>query len=226
MSTPSRQGILSPPWASPTRTVEGGLHRLELGETRDGLLFLPPAPAPSPHPLVVLLHGAGGNAIDVIGLLQSKAAEHGCALLVPDARQYTWDVIVGGFGPDIEFLDRALALVFSSCLVDTGRVALVGFSDGASYALTLALINGSVFTDVIAFSPGFMTPSRLEGKPRVFISHGLKDGVLPIARCSRRIVPQLHALEYDVTYREFDGGHVVPEAVVEEAVHWFLLPRR
>lgn len=226
MSIPSQQGILSIPSGTPTGAAKGALQRLGLGGSRDGLLFLPPSPALSPYPLIVLLHGAGGNATNTIGFLERKAAEHGCALLVPESREHTWDVIIGGFGPDIEFLDRALALVFSSCLIDTGRIAIAGFSDGASYALTLGLINGRIFTDVIAFSPGFMTPSRLEGRPRIFISHGLEDEVLPIARCSRRIVPQLQTLKYDLTYREFVGGHVVPDSIVDEAMHCFLNPDR
>jgi phospholipase/carboxylesterase len=35
-------------------------------------------------------------------------------------------------------------------------VALGGFSDGASYALSLDLTNGDLFASLIAFSPGFI----------------------------------------------------------------------
>jgi predicted esterase len=52
----------------------------------------------------------------------------------------------------------------------------------------------------------------------VFVSHGTRDDVLPIDRTSRRIVPALRDDGYDVTYREFDGGHVVPPEVAREAV--------
>jgi phospholipase/carboxylesterase len=58
------------------------------------------------------------------------------------------------------------------------------------------------------------------GRPRFFISHGTEDRVLPIARCSRRIVPALRASGYDVSYREFDGGHVVPATVRRDAAEW------
>ena len=60
------------------------------------------------------------------------------------------------------------------------------------------------------------------GVPRVFVSHGTRDGWLPIARCSRRIVPRLQRAGYEVRYREFEGGHVVPPAVAREAVAWFV----
>jgi predicted esterase len=42
--------------------------------------------------------------------------------------------------------------------------------------------------------------------------------VLPIQRCSRRIVPQLLAEGYQVDYHEFAGGHSVPAELVTAAV--------
>jgi predicted esterase len=45
--------------------------------------------------------------------------------------------------------------------------------------------------------------------------------VLPIERCSRRIIPQLDQAGYQVRYREFDGSHTVPESIAREALHWF-----
>ena len=95
-----------------------------------------------------------------------------------------------------------------------------GFSDGASYALSLGLANGDVFDSVVAFSPGFAAPLLRHGSPRIFVSHGTSDSVLPIRACSRTLVPRLEGEGYAVTYQEFDGGHVVPTAAVDEAVRW------
>jgi phospholipase/carboxylesterase len=148
------------------------------------------------------------------------ADEHGILLLAPDSRAATWDVIRGGFGPDVAFLDRALERVFASCPVDPGRVALEGFSDGASYALSLGIGNGDLFTHLIAFSPGFAAPAVQVGRPRILVTHGVHDAVLPIDRCSRRLVPALEGAGYDVTYEEFDGGHVVPPELARQAVLW------
>ena len=96
-----------------------------------------------------------------------------------------------------------------------------GFSDGASYALSLGITNGDLFTHVLAFSPGFVAPAGQTGAPRIFVSHGTRDGVLPIDRCSRSIVPELKRGGYDVLYREFDGEHSISLEIALEAMGWF-----
>jgi phospholipase/carboxylesterase len=139
-------------------------------------------------------------------------------VVAPESRKRTWDVIEGGYGPDVAFIDQALTKVFGLHPVDPARIALSGFSDGASYALSLGVINGELFDHIIAFSPGFMAPTTTADTPRIFISHGTHDEVLPIDPCSRRIVPALGRAGYDVDYHEFDGGHVVVPEMVERAV--------
>jgi phospholipase/carboxylesterase len=204
-----------------------GLHSLELGQERDGVyrdgLYYVPAGyrANRPAPLVVWLHGAGGNADDSLAPLCGLADARGLILLAPESRRRTWDAIRGEFGPDVAFIDRSLRTVFSRYSVDPARLAVAGFSDGASYALSLGLTNGDLFTHVMAFAPGFMAPEQTRGRPRLFIAHGMHDSVLPIESCSGRIVPQLRRDSYEVRYREFDGPHTVPAAVVREAIDWF-----
>ena len=44
---------------------------------------------------------------------------------------------------------------------------------------------------------------------------------LPIDDTSRKFVPKLKGLGYDVTYREYDGGHGAPPAIVREAFEWW-----
>lgn len=199
-----------------------GLHRLGLDSGRDGLLYVPSGyQVGKPIPLAVLLHGAGGNAQQAISLLQLLADANNLLLLAPQSRRSTWDVIGGDYGPDVRYIDAALEQTFSRYSVDPQRLAIGGFSDGASYALSLGLINGDLFTHIIAFSPGFMVPTMQEGKPSIYISHGTRDAVLPIDPCSRRIVPQLRRAGYDITYQEFDGPHTVPPDIQHEAVTWF-----
>jgi len=200
-----------------------GLHRLPSAGERDPLLYAPESYRPErPAPLAVMLHGAGGNAQHGLSLVQKLADAAGVILLSPASRRQTWDVILGSYGPDVELIDRALALTFERYAVDPEHVAVGGFSDGASYALSLGIANGDLFRSVIAFSPGFMAPAAQVGEPRIFISHGTMDHVLPIDRCSRKLVPRLEQAGYEVLYREFIGLHQVPGHIAREALEWFL----
>jgi predicted esterase len=81
----------------------------------------------------------------------------------------------------------------------------------------VGLASGNLFTNICAFSPGFVVAATPSGHPAIFISHGRRDNILPIHQASRRIVPQLRAQGYRVTYREFDGGHTVPAGMIREA---------
>jgi phospholipase/carboxylesterase len=199
-----------------------GRHRLGLGGTRDGVLLVPDKALGRPAPLILAFHGAGGMAAQMLDLLARPAEEHGILVLAPESRAPTWDVIRGGFGLDVEFIDAALNQVFGQHSVDPDRIAVSGFSDGASYALSLGVTNGTLFRDILAFSPGFMAPARQADTPRIFISHGLDDEVLPIEPCSRHIVPRLKGAGYDVDYREFPDGHIVPPDMVDAAIARFL----
>lgn len=174
-----------------------------------------------PAPLLLALHGAGGRGARVMEYMRGYADRVGAILIAPDSIGGTWDVIRGDLGPDVERIDAQLELVFDSYAIDERRICINGFSDGASYALTLGVANGDLFTHIIAFSPGFMAPIELAGKPRVYVSHGADDDILPITRCSRRIVRTLEDAGYEVRYHEFDGGHTVPAEIADEAMEWF-----
>lgn len=206
---------------APTLSLPPGRHELGLGADRDGMLFVPSTYRPEVRaPLIVFLHGAGGRAAGLEPLFE-LAEEIGAVMLMPESRGRTWDGISGRFGADVAFLDRALEHVFEQLAIDPRHVAISGFSDGGSYALSLGLANGGLFSHLIAFSPGFMAPPARQGKPPVFIAHGTRDGVLPIAVTSRRIVPQLTGEGYEVTYQEFDGPHVISLNIAREALAWF-----
>jgi phospholipase/carboxylesterase len=221
---PHSQGILTArPSGDSARIPVAGVRPLGVGGGRDGLLRIPRViAADRPVPLLVMLHGARGSAARAMSIVADAAEAHGVVVLAPDSRGGTWDVIREDYGEDVAFLDRALEEVFRTCRIDPARIALAGFSDGASYALSLGLTNGALFRDIIAFSPGFALPAQSKDAPSIFISHGREDPVLPIERCGRRIAVRLRSLGYAVDYREFVGGHVVPADMVETAFRGFL----
>jgi predicted esterase len=225
---PVSDGHLTVKLKAPTLKIQPGEQALGLGGAtgRDGLLIVPRGYRPeTPAPLAVMLHGAGGTARRVTSLF-TAANDFGVIILAPESRDRTWDGIRGRLGPDIEFMDRALDYTFERCAVDRRRLAIGGFSDGATYALSVGLASTDLFTHILACSPGFIIPSeahsaRPPARPKIFISHGTADEILPIADTSRRIVPALERIGYSIMYREFEGPHAVPPTVARELFQWF-----
>lgn len=212
--------------ARPTEVSEAaptGLQLLKWGSKRDSYLYVPPSYDPQrPMALAVMLHGSGGHAHHGIELLLHLADDAGLILVAPASTGHTWDVIIDqSYGPDVELVDQCLAYACDHYAVDPAHLAIGGFSDGASYALSLGIANGDLFGHVVAFSPGFIAPAIERGKPRIFISHGVRDQVLPIDPCSRRIVARLKYSSYEVEYTEFESGHEIPPAIARAAVEWF-----
>ena len=144
-------------------------------------------------------------------------------MLAIESRDVTWDLVSGAYGADVGFIDQALGLVFEQCAIDPDQIALAGFSDGASYALSIGPTNGDLFRRIVAFSPGFAAPAvERFGTPLIWISHGRSDAILPAQRTEEVIVPGLLDLGYLVTYVPFDGGHEVPAEVSNEALDWVI----
>jgi predicted esterase len=220
-----KTGRLTAKQAEATQQSEAkpGVQPLNLDRQKDSLLYVPKGYDSSrPAALAVMLHGAGAPVQQGLSLLRNYADDHNLLLLAPASRSYSWDIIASkSFGPDVSYIDQALAFVFESYTLDPKRIAIGGFSDGASYALCLGLTNGDLFTHIIAFSPGFAYTHARNGSPAVFISHGIHDPVLPIDPCGRRIVPQLQRQGVKVSYTEFDGKHEIPAHISQRAVEWF-----
>ena len=222
-SKSSKEGRLQTRPSTPTKeAAKVGQYQLQIAAKRDALLYVPKKyKAENPAAFALMLHGAGGNAEHGIGLLRQFADDANIILLAPASQAATWGVIADTYGVDVEFIDLVLEYTFERFAVDNSRLAVGGFSDGASYALSLGLINGDLFSHIIAFSPGFMAPTGQAGKPQIYISHGTGDRVLPVERCSRRLAPQLIRGGYEVLYREFDGSHAIPHEIACESVLWF-----
>jgi predicted esterase len=172
--------------------------------------------------LIVALHGAGGTPAGAIEAFGGARDEPGLVLIAPASKGQTWSILRSEQDLDLESVNLALAEAYERCSIDRRRLAVGGFSDGATYALTLGVSNGDLFPTVIAFSPGGIVAGEQRGVPRFFVSHGTHDSVLPIATAGDAVVRKLREAGYPVTYRRFRGDHEVPPAMSRAAVRWFL----
>lgn len=222
-------GVLSArPSTSIVAPVSAGRHRLRAGTT----LYVPETiPAGAAAPFLLLLHGAGGTSENMIRRFKAQADRRGIILLAPTAAGRTWDVALSmtgnprtppRFGTDVRRIDAVLEDAFARVNVDPQRVAVAGFSDGASTALSIGARNAPLFHSTLAFSAGGMVPYR-DGPPgRVFFAHGTKDPILPLATMRDSLAPLLAAAGFQVTFVTFDGGHELPDPVLEQAIVWWL----
>ncbi len=198
-----------------------GTHPLGLDRVRDGVIYVPQAAVLNvPLPLAIAFHGAGSSG-RACQYAFAMAEEFPHIILAPDSRdEKTWDIVLGHYGPDHEFIEAAFARAGTQYPIDRSKLTIMGHSDGASYALSFGIGVGDLFGRIMAYSPGEMTPVAARGKPRVFISHGISDPTMPIDETSRKFVPRLKGLGYDVTYHEYEGRHGVPTEIVRESFEW------
>jgi phospholipase/carboxylesterase len=226
--------VLNIPAGEGTMLTAPGDQRFVVAGGHGALIRVPDGPGP--FPLLVLFHGASGSGEELLDYLAPGLESVPAVIVAPNSAGRTWDALMveswtlldlftgggrpAGFGADVELVNEVIAEAFRRASIDRSRIALVGFSDGATYALALGMANGHFIGNVVAFSPGFIYPAPRKGRPEIFLSHGRSDRVLPVERASRRINRDLIAEGYDVVYREFEGGHVVPHEVAREAVAW------
>jgi len=225
--------ILIPAKAS-AQTGSTGLQKLS---GRNGLLYVPVSHT-EPLPLLILLHKAGGSPKEWFAGGESFApyAEKGrFIILAPESPSQSWGTGPKNWGYDYVEINRALEEAFARCTIDHTRLAIGGFSDGASYALSLGLANGDVFDYIIAFSPGYIVKAHARGRrgnnnevqiPLVYIAHGTADNVLPIASTSRIFASSLKKNGYNVEFHEFSGSHYLSRRVVDQAMTWLTVAFR
>lgn len=221
---PSILGRLSFTHTAPSKPpLPPGRNLLGIAKERDTVLYVPQGLVTgAPVPLLVMFHGANGSAEKVLPFLQEHADRNKFLLLVPQSTFVTWDLSIGGNGPDIERLNAALVEVGSRYLLEHDRFGFAGFSDGGSYSLSNGVTNGDLVTHVIVFSGGFMNAYMPTGTPLIFIAHSQEDEQLPIETSGRKHAAVLREAGYDVEYVEFSGRHVIHPPVVEQAIAFFL----
>ena len=161
----------------------------------DGAAAYVPARMPrTPPPLLVLLHGAGQSPAAMIARFQPDADRLGLVLLAPRSRGASWDVIAkaqmasqigpSSLGaayryigsPDGERIAAAEAGLAKLLATDPVRRVLLGFSDGATFALAYGTDRARAYAAVIAVAPGLaVVPARPARGRRVLILHGRGD---------------------------------------------------
>jgi phospholipase/carboxylesterase len=200
----------------------------------------PRAPSPGAPPLLVLLHGYAANEADLLGLVPYLDDRFAVAAARAPHRlgvgSYGWfRVTYAASGPIVHegeegesrtrlaaFLDEIIARQG----IDPRAVYLLGFSQGATLALGLALtvpeqvagvvaIGGRVLREVAA---SFAPAERIRGL-EVFAGYGVHDDRVPIGR-GRSTCELLRGLGVELTYREYACGHRISPEMMNAIAAW------
>ncbi len=192
-------------------------------------------------PLIVLLHGVGGNEKN---LFQYAAALPPKFLVVAarapyvlGADSFAWFHVSFASGkpvinPEEAEKSRIILRQFINQLIekydaDPQNVYLTGFSQGAIMCYSVALTHPGRIRGIAALS-GRVLPeikplvkySEALAKLKVYISHGEEDNKL-VVNYARDAKAYLETLQINPTYIEWpDTGHLVTSAMVEKLVDW------
>jgi phospholipase/carboxylesterase len=182
-----------------------------------------PADATGPAPLVVLLHGAGGDARNFLDQFRREADARGVILISVQSNGRTWAQRKPKDGEaDVANIKAAIAGLSARVPIEPGRTTVMGFSDGASYALSVGMAYPDLFRTIVAFSPGYaFAPSDLDTKQRMFIAHSRRDPILP-AENTRQMVKGLESAGFAPEVRWFNGGHEIDLELKKAALDFAL----
>jgi|WetSurMetagenome_2_1015567.scaffolds.fasta_scaffold95769_1 phospholipase/carboxylesterase len=196
----------------------------------------------APPPLVVALHGRGGNASEFANLWAAFAEPRP----IVAAPQAPYPLLIAGEKPALGFSwfvlsnDKNLWRQADPFSVEyvlgvvrdlkkdrvVSSVYLLGFSQGVACAYMTALQQPELFDGVVAFAGELPTGEvpdetirKAAGAFRVFIAHGRGDATVKPEE-SLRAKKTLEGMGYSVTYREFAGGHQLSAEVLREAQEW------
>ncbi len=199
---------------------------------RNGLVHTAGVPLERATAAIVLLHGRGASAEDILGLgpdLVAASARHQVAFLAPQAADRTWypSSFLAPLSQNEPWRSSALAkiaaVVDQALAVGLGRekIAIAGFSQGACLATEFLASHPAHYGGLIAFTGGLMGPpgaplvweGDLAGTP-VLLASGDPDPHVPWARVeqSAAILGEMGAA---VSLQRYPG---LPHTIIDEEI--------
>ena len=184
-----------------------------------------PSTITGPAPLIVVLHGAGGDARYFLDQFKHEADQRGAILLSVHSSGRTWaQRKPKDDEADVANIKAAIAELTAKAPIDEGRTTVMGFSDGASYALSIGMAYPGLFRTIVAFSPGYaFAPSNIDTEQRIFIAHSRRDPILPAVNV-RYMIKGLEGAGYSPEVHWFNGGHEIDPQLKNAALDFALAP--
>jgi phospholipase/carboxylesterase len=212
------------------------------GDTTSVLHYLVREPKiKSAHPpVIILLHGVGSNEEDLFSFANHLPEKY----LVISARapislggnSYAWYHLDFSTGKPVynfkeEETSRATLIKFISQVkekysADPNEIYLCGFSQGAIMSYSIALTRPDLVKGIAVMSgrlleeiKPFITAKDKLQKLKVFISHGVKDNVLPVQN-AREAAVFLKTLNINFSYKEYPEEHTIRNEMFTDLLKW------
>jgi polyhydroxybutyrate depolymerase len=156
-----------------------------------------------PHPLILMLHGLGGNALGVAQAshLAQLAPQAGFIAVFPNGLAHQWNHYPPGqvtpqalqraqqagtvVPDDVGFLKAIIDRLVQNGRVDPRRVYIAGFSNGGFMALRMACDDAQQFAAIALISTGMPDPMGATCQPGArlpaLIEKGTADAHIPFA---------------------------------------------
>ncbi len=184
------------------------------------------------YPLFTVLHGAGRQDEALAKGYRHEPDRRQAFFLIPRSVEPTWDLIASEGRPDLDFLEYAYDLVYRRFPIDPLQQALIGYSDGASYAMSVGLSNSTMFSALIGWAAGFIVldPESAERfgqaipdpKPRIYLEYGTHDELFDYQTVALPTRDRLQQAGLDVTFSTDEGGRHWPSGSFHtEALDWY-----
>ncbi len=211
--------------------------QVEVPDRQPVRTFLPTGYEPNyPYPLLVFLHGHGGNEEQVLRLAPRVSRRNYVAiglrgpLLVgtrPDGRGcFSWGPD-GQAGMSVEdYLVRAVEQTRRNYHVHSERIFLAGVCEGATMAYRFALTHPEKVAGVISLNgllprggPLFRLPA-VRGL-KAFVGHGIANAVAPLA-LARRDCKLLYTAGMDIRLHTYPTTHRLHPDMLKDANRWVM----
>jgi phospholipase/carboxylesterase len=201
----------------------------------------PPSVPSARPPLLVLLHGLGADELDLLPVADALDPRLlAVSLRAPHRAEpmghawYALDWSASPPAPDLEQAERSreglvahLPELVARTGADPARTFLLGFSQGATMALAVALTRPDLVRGVVLHSGRVLDGLERRAAPpealahlEALVLHGVHDDVLPVDR-GREIRDLLRPRLGDrLVYREHEAGHFITAASLADAQAW------
>ena len=208
-----------------------GFVQIEHGEAR-GVLLTPEEIDPSRlYPLFTVFHGAGRQDEMLVKACRREPEARQAFFFIPRSVAPTWDLIAGGEGEDLAFLEHAWDLIYRRYPIDPERQSVIGYSDGASYALSLALSSPGFFDAALCWAAGFVVMDRRavgeeSRRTRMYLEYGTHDELFGFKEVALPMRERLETAGYAVEFSVDEGGRHWPSGDFQsQALDWYFQSR-